>query len=1661
MRKSFLSILLAAAASALLAAVPEPILYAPLEGQADATGPKGEITANSSEVKFIAAPMGKGALLMRYGYDRRTVLSFGPVDRLASPSFTASCYFVPNWDALDGATHGLLSMKSEDCSWSFHKDSEGFLIFGAFKGQAKAYARANVSTWKKGEAKHLAIVSDAAAGTLSIFIDAKLAGSVKSDVWKGMALKAGQLIAGDIPTADTYSKTQAEGVVDEIRVFDKALSSGDLEAELTRKDRLPVVQRKVELPILPPNDAELKLWDLAGAWREKTPERETICLNALWRCQLTETLAMPGKGDWNYLPVPGRYAGQETGGSENAFQFRDASFKKIPFVRGANEWKGKAGHDYKSAWFERSFAADPAWRQTSLSLRFDELSPSETGEAYLNGELVASIGKGKALCFDIDPAKLKYDAPNILTVHAVDSGARWNWRGIKGDVWLLVRPKVQIAEEPRIETSVRNGRISVFFQVRNLGNAPAAVQAVARVSGENALKEPLKSQAITLAPGASAELQASADWDGPRFWDTEDPYLYECQASLVSGEGKELDAMPPLKFGFREFWIDKGDFVLNGLPIHLRADDGWYGRSSDLAWCKKWASEVKRLGYNAIRGPFSFKDIDFDTVIKACDETGVLLFIDVGGVRGDSYATWNLEETRQQVAAEIEGMVKPWRNRPSIAMWFLSTNFLGYGWDYHPLKISDGYLPKGMDKKLKACDEGVAMLMKLDSTRPFFYQAGGNFGPVYTSNGYFGWWPLAEQMQWPEEWAKTRSKPLFMIETSFPYFRDWLGMDIEHGKPTPYLLPEQGARFLGCDAYRALSQKDMEMLGRPPAKVSDWEILAAERPGIEVQRRVKDLLLAETLKYWRGYGISGFIPFAEIAYAFNRKSQGKAFFDAYVENASPSDYRSPGWKADQYKWPPQFDVDADKPFDSTWQAIHGVVKPLLAYIGGPSSEPTLRDHVYYSGDEASKCLVVVNDLRGPFNSSFSWRVLDAEGNAALEGGKAKLSLRTGEIAKIPLKFKAPPCEGAPCVFKIAVEFEGSSPKVEPFEFSCYPATPKASLKGAVAAFDPEGVTSKAMKKLGVEFKDSKSLSSLDGISLFVVGRNALGGEFAKEAARLKLSEAVKDGGVFVAVFEQPSLAHMGLATNETFSRDVFAAKGSPLLAGLSEKDLSWPRGDGSLVPGNQAPDPFTEGSVKSPFWHWSDRNLACPFPAKRPDAAGSRAHLLAGMDLSYSPLLETGSGKGGMLFCQYELSARVGTDPAAGELMKRILEYGTQTPKRDFKSLCALKRDARASKLLDQICLEPVLSESVSECQPGSIIVVDAHGDSLLKAMKEAEEKAKEGATVVFMPLSKEDVSSLGMLSTEFKKLSSYKLTKEGERLLGGLDDRDMFFHIPVDAVGIAGDGLEPLTSPSLIAVRKLGKGMIVHVQLDPELFDSKMEEIEKQLGKSSSELWLLGALKERLLLPYGRLLSSAGALPSGELAERLESPANDLNLDLRGEWKFSVDPYEKGESQGWQAPGFDDSSWRSITVPGLWEPQGVTEVNPKKPSTNGSDYDGAAWYRKSFKIPDEMQGKELFFSAPKGIDDFDDVYVDGTKIGHTGNETPGWWQAPRYYRVAPELTKGKGSVCVAIRVFDDKGGGGIPSTVVELVLKAAKTGHAPYWSPKPPSYDTEKHIRW
>ena len=158
-------------------------------------------------------------------------------------------------------------------------------------------------------------------------------------------------------------------------------------------------------------------------------------------------------------------------------------------------------------------------------------------------------------------------------------------------------------------------------------------------------------------------------------------------------------------------------------------------------------------------------------------------------------------------------------------------------------------------------------------------------------------------------------------------------------------------------------------------------------------------------------------------------------------------------------------------------------------------------------------------------------------------------------------------------------------------------------------------------------------------------------------------------------------------------------------------------------------------------------------------------------------------------------------------------------------------------------------------------------------------------------------------------------------------------------------------------------------------------------------------------------LLSDQNVRPLS--AESLTQLRSDLTVESRllakKGWSFKPDPKNEGLTQKWMEPAHDRSDWASIEIAQFWDGQGFGHV------------DGFAWYVKKLTLPPKTR-----FLTFTGVDDSFELYIEGKLVGVGGNRAKkeSTFNEIVSMEILVEMT-GK-EVCIAIRVEDWQGAGGI-----------------------------------
>ena len=145
-------------------------------------------------------------------------------------------------------------------------------------------------------------------------------------------------------------------------------------------------------------------------------------------------------------------------------------------------------------------------------------------------------------------------------------------RGLCGDLYLVGTPSVARIGDVKIDTSVRKEEITLSTALDGL-TADAAYTLRAEIRDGNRVVRRFMSKPFKAGDLEDGRIAVAEKWKPEKLWDVNTPQnTFTAQVSLLGPQEKVQDVGLPVRFGFREFWIDGKDFYLNGKRIYLSAE---------------------------------------------------------------------------------------------------------------------------------------------------------------------------------------------------------------------------------------------------------------------------------------------------------------------------------------------------------------------------------------------------------------------------------------------------------------------------------------------------------------------------------------------------------------------------------------------------------------------------------------------------------------------------------------------------------------------------------------------------------------------------------------------------------------------------------------------------------------------------------------------------------------------------------------------------------------------------------------------------------------------------------------------------------------------------------------------------------------------------------
>jgi hypothetical protein len=1266
------------------------------------------------------------------------------------------------------------------------------------------------------------------------------------------------------------------------------------------------------------------VWDLDKAWREKTPTRERVCLNGLWRWQpALGGEDAPPADRWGWFKVPGCWPG-----------ITDYMQKDCQTVHAHPSWKNEKLGSVTAAWYQREFTVPGDWAGRRIAVSADYLN--SYAAVYVDGKKAGEMRfpAGEAdltpLCraggkhvLSLLVAAMPLKA--VMLSHGDTNAAKAvkgsvERRGLCGDVYLVGAPAGARVADVRVGTSVRKGEITFEAALEGLAaGKPYALRAEVTDGGRRAGE--FTSRPFTQADLKEGRAAFTEKWRPGKLWDLHTPEN-QCQAQVtLESAGKVLDAALPVRFGFREFRIEGRDFFLNGSRIYLSAvplDNAQVG----AAWAgyeaaRESLTRLKDIGINFVYthnyGCEPGAHLGFEEILRAADDVGMLVAFSQPHF---SQYDWKAPDADRSngYARHAEFYVRAAGNHPSVVFYSMSHNGTGYSEDMNPDMIDGIKDPRDTwslnNSKLALRAE--AIVRRLDPGRIVYHHSSGNLGSMHTSNFYPNFAPAQELSDWFEHWATQGVKPMFTCEYGAPMtwdwtmYRGWYKGERSFGSarvPWEFCLAEWNAQFLGDRAFR---------IGEPEKANLRWEAKQFRAGNLwhrwdypyEVGSRAFDdrfeVFAAYITDNWRAFRTWGLSAGNAWEYGTywnlrdrldrNRRQELKVDWDNLQRPGFSPDYIQERCERmdlayEQSDWVPT----------AAAQALLRNNRPLLAYIGGKPARFTSKDHNFLPGEAVEKQLIIINNSRQAVTTECRWSLAFRPNDlpqAAL--GEKKAAVPTGEQQRIPLRFDLPAAL-APGKYELAATVKFSTGEVQKDAFAVHvlaPAPPPAAA-GRIALFDPKGETAKVLAAMKAACTPVAADADLAPYDTLIVGKAALtAGGPGPDVRRVR-------DGLKVIVFEQTAETlekRFGFRVAEYGLRQVFnRVPGHPALAGLDADALRDWRGEATILP----PRLQYESSRRyatAPAVRWCDIEVTRVWRAgcrgnvasvliEKPARGDFLPVLDGGYSLQYSPLMEYREGKGLVLFCQMDVTGRTESDPAADRLVCGILQYVSAWKPRPARTALYAGDPAGKSHLKNAgVTVGPY--DGRESLSPGQVLIVGPGGGQKLAAAAPAIGAwLKAGGRLLAIGLEENDAGAFLPLKVTMKKaehIAAYFDPFGADSPLAGIGPADVHNRDP-RVLPLVSEGAAPVGDGVLAATDGAN---VVFCQLVPWHFDySKQYNLKRTYRRASF-------LVTRLLANMG----VAGATP---VLSRFGSPAggakpekrwlDGLYLDAPEEWD---DPY-------------------------------------------------------------------------------------------------------------------------------------------------------------------------
>lgn len=406
--------------------------------------------------------------------------------------------------------------------------------------------------------------------------------------------------------------------------------------------------------------------DISGVWQFTTDSTK-------WN----QNVVLPGSMASNDLGEDVTVTTDWTGGivdssfftSDQYAVYRRPGNVKVPF------WLQPVKYYKGVAWYRKEINIPAGWQDRDLMLFLERchwesrlwIDDEEIGMRNALGaphryDLTGRLTPGKhTLLLRVDNRVKNIDPGE--NSHSISDHTQGNWNGIVGDMYIDVRPAVNISAAV-IYPDADAGQVKVCTKLMNRKSDSVDVQFALAVGKEKT------SQKLKLQPGETEVELTLMMSEAPRLWDEFTPNIYTMRLTLTDNDSGTKDTRNE-RFGFRKLQVTDGKLTINGRQLFLRGTldcaafpKTGYPPTDKRAWLDIYET-CKAHGLNHVRfHSWCPPEAAFD----AADEMGMYLEVECSSWANQSTTIGDGGPLDRFIQQESERIVSEYGNHPSFCM---------------------------------------------------------------------------------------------------------------------------------------------------------------------------------------------------------------------------------------------------------------------------------------------------------------------------------------------------------------------------------------------------------------------------------------------------------------------------------------------------------------------------------------------------------------------------------------------------------------------------------------------------------------------------------------------------------------------------------------------------------------------------------------------------------------------------------------------------------------------------------------------------------------------------------------------------------------------------------------------------------------------------------